>query len=163
MKKIIRSSIILSVCVAALLFCSCDTQKSPEKSILELADVIESHAPLDAGYYSASERYFDYYFKVDGESIKNDVTEWTVRCSNSPSSENEFGILKAAKGKAHTVERACNEYIESRKSAYLDAKAAYSSEEYEKYDSARVLVVGDTVIYIILSAKEGDAVAKALK
>ena len=124
-------SIILSICF--LFFNSCAKTKSINLNADELSSKIEECIKLDSGYYSVSEKYFDYYFKVGGQSIRDSVLEWTVRCANTQSSENEFGIIKATAKSVKEAELACQSYIEKRKAAYLDAKAAYSPEDYEKY------------------------------
>ena len=159
MKKL-KISLIIPICIA-LTFCSCsDTDISFSAS--EITDAFENAVKLDEGYHSASDKYFDYYFKLDGSSIRNDVSEFAIRCSNSQSSENEFGVIKALRGKVQNVESACKRYLEARKNAYLDAKAAYSPDEYEKYSNAKIIRNGDTVIYFILSLQDAEKAEKAL-
>ena len=158
-KKIFTVILILNL----LTFGACSARYNTDINVAEVADVIESRVPLESGYYSASDDYFDYYFKQNGESIKSICANWTVRCSNSQSSENEFGIIKAQAGKEKDVEAACKQYIESRRNAYLDAKAAYSPSEYEKYANAKVLLYEDIIVYFILSSADVKIAESAFK
>lgn len=159
MKKL-KFLVLFPVCFAITFF-SCKDQ-NVTASATDIADTVESVIFLEEGYHSVTDKYFDYYFKDNGNSVRGDVVEFIIRASNSQSSENEFGVIKAANGKAQNVENACRNYLESRKAAYLDAKAAYSPDEYEKYKDARIIRFGDTIVYFILSAKDAKKAESSL-
>ena len=147
-------SILSSVLLIFLIFPSC-AGKSLELSNEEIANEIKSAVPLDEGYYQASEKYFAYYFKDDkGNSLK--VSDWAIYRSNSQSSENEFGIITTRVNNVDSIKSACQNYIETRRKAYLEAKAAYSPEEYEKYRDAKVEVYGNTVVYFIMTKEDSE-------
>ena len=40
---------------------------------------------------------------------------------------------------------------------YLEAKAAYTPEEYEKYENAKIKVYGNTVIYFIMTKEDSSS------
>ena len=150
----------------SIVFCvSCSNgNEGISVSVTELSEAISSAAPLDEGYYSASDSYCKYYFKDEngGTLLGNIVgTEnWTVQKSKSQSSENEFGIFITDKKSVSTVKLVCEKYIETRRKAYMDAKAAYSPEEYEKFRDAEVFVTENYVIYLIMKKSDVNA-AKA--
>lgn len=145
---------ILTVLSILLIFPSC-SEKSLELSIDEIAKEIEAVIPLESGYYGASEQYFTYYFKDnDGNSLK--VHDWAVYRSSSQSSENEFGIITAENGEVSAVKSACEKYIETQRESYLESKAAYSPQEYEKYRDAKIQVYGNTVIYFIMTKEDSE-------
>ena len=159
MKRLIF--LVLFPTLLSIMLFSC-SEKEPSLSADDISKKIESAVELDEGYHSVNEKYFDYYFKYNGDSIRSDTNEFVIRVSNSQSSENEFGVIKATSGKAQSVENACREYLDERKNAYLDAKASYSPDEYEKYANAKVIRVGNTVIYFILSESDAKKAESAI-
>ena len=106
---------------------------------------------------TVSEAYFNYYFDAEG------VIDWSVVRSKSQSSENEIGILVSEPDKVGTVQKCCMEYIDEQRSSYLEAKAAYTPEEYEKYRDAEVLVYGNCVVYFILGSEDRAAAISAVE
>ena len=136
-------------------FVAC-TQESIDLSIDEIASEIESAVPLEDGYHKVSEQYFSYYFKDDNGNTLN-VSDWVIYKSSSQSSENEFGILSASSNNVSTVKSACENYIEKQRETYLEAKAAYTPEEYEKYANAKIKVYGNTVIYFIMTKEDSSS------
>ena len=145
---------ILSLLLFIFIFPSC-THQSLEISKEEIAEAVKSSVPLDDGYYQASEQYFKYYFKDDsGNALV--VSDWDIYRSNSQSSENEFGIIIAADGDVNKVKSACENYIKTQRESYLEAKAAYSPEEYEKYRDAKIEVYGNTVVYFIMTKEDSE-------
>ena len=159
MKRLIFLALFPAFFLLTLYSCSSQSQYS---SADDISSTIESVVALEEGYHSVSEKYFNYYFKDNGNSILNVTNEFVIRVSNSQSSENEFGVIVASKGKVKSIENACREYLELRKNAYLDAKASYSPDEYEKYAEAKIIRRGDTIIYFILSASDVKKAESAL-
>ena len=147
-------AVLILICLSAV---SCSTPKATDKSAAALMEATVGAVPLDAGYYAVSDAYFNYYFESDG------VLEWSVVRSKSQSSENEIGIVIAEPGRVGEVERSCREYLEEQRRAYLEAKAAYTPEEYEKYRDAEVLVYGNCVVYFILGTEERAAAISAVE
>ncbi len=135
-------------------------------SVSSVSTAISSAVPLEGGYYSASDSYCKYYFKDDDGSaiVGNTVNteNWTVQKSKSQSSENEFGIFITDKKSVGEVKSVCEKYIEIRKNAYMDAKAAYSPEEYEKFRDAEVFVSGSCVIYFIMKKSDINIAKKSV-
>lgn len=136
---------------------SCSNTQKTDKSADELMSAVLAAVPLEAGYYTVSEAYFDYYFDAEG------VLDWSVVRSKSQSSENEIGVLVAESGRLEEVRSRCSQYLEEQRIAYLEAKAAYTPEEYEKYRDAEVLVYGNCVVYFILGNKDRASAISAVE
>ena len=159
MKFFVRFISVFVSVIFVIFSLSCANNSEPVSvSISELSSAISSAVPLDEGYYSASDSYFKYYFKDDnGNTLLNSVVDtekWVVRKSKSQASENEFGIFITEKKNIGTVKSVCEKYIETRKNAYMEAKSAYSPEEYEKFRDAEVFVSKNCVIYFIMKKSD---------
>ena len=135
-------------------------------SVTEISMAISAAVPLDEGYYSASDSYCKYYFKDEnGGALLGNIVgaeNWTVQKSKSQSSENEFGIFITDKKSVSTVKSVCEKYIETRKNAYMDAKAAYSPDEYEKFRDAEVFVSENYVMYFIMTKSDVTIAKKSV-
>ena len=167
MKKLSRFvSVFISV-IISVFFASCADQsvKSPV-SVTELSLAISSAVPLDDGYYTASESYCKYYFRDEsGTSLLGGIVgpeNFTVQKSKSQSSENEFGIFITDFQKTKALKSICEKYIETRKKAYMEAKAAYSPEEFEKFRDAEVFVYDVYVIYFIMNRSDINIAKKSV-
>ena len=167
MKVLSRFFAVFVSAVFFVLFASCANEKANASvSVSELSVAISSAVPLDEGYYSASDSYCKYYFKDEngttlfGNSFAADT--WTVQKSKSQSSENEFGIFITDQKNIYTVKSACEKYIETRKNAYMESKAAYSPEEYEKFRDAEVLASKNCVIYFIMNKADVNIAKEAV-
>ena len=147
-------AVLVLICLSAV---SCSRMQVTEKSSAELMNAALEAVRLDGGYYTVSEAYFNYYFDAEG------VIDWNVVRSKSQSSENEIGILVSEPDKVGTVQKCCMEYIDEQRSSYLEAKAAYTPEEYEKYRDAEVLVYGNCVVYFILGSEDRAAAISAVE
>jgi hypothetical protein len=157
MKRYVCQALIFILIIS--FFVSCSSEASGTKATVdELATLISSSVSLDEGYYSASESYCKYYFKdKDGRSLLGEIIgeeNWTVQKSKSQSSENEFGIFIANDKNISDVKNACENYIETRKKSYLESKASYSPDEYEKFRDAEVFVSENYVIYLIMKKSD---------
>ena len=56
---------------------SCSNTQKTDKSADELMSAVLAAVPLEAGYYTVSEAYFDYYLDAEG------VLDWSVVRSKS--------------------------------------------------------------------------------
>ena len=152
--------ILLLIITPLVLMSSCG-EKELSMTATDIADIIEKSVPLEEGYYNPSEQYFAYYFKdMSGNALN--VSDFIICRSKSQSSENEFGIIVAESGNVNEVKKACERYIEIKREAYLEAKASYSPDEYDKYEDASVYVYGNTVIYLILTPNDAKSVLNAI-
>ena len=167
MKKLLRFvSIFIAVIFIALSVSCTNKNGNIAVSVSELSTAIASAVPLDEGYYSASDSYCKYYFKDEnGNALLGDLVSlknWTVQKSKSQSSENEFGVFITEQKNVETVKSACEKYIETRKNAYMESKAAYSPEEYEKFRDAEVFVYENCVIYFIMKNSDVNIAKKSV-
>lgn len=152
--------ILLLIIASLMLFSSCG-EKELSMTANEMAEIIEKSVPIKEGYYNPSEQYFSYYFKDTSGNALN-VSDFIICRSKSQSSENEFGIIVAKSGNVNEIKKSCERYLEIKREAYLEAKASYSPDEYEKYRDAGVYVYGNTVIYLILTKNDAELVLNLL-
>lgn len=144
----IKKSLLIILVLSLFCITSCVANvENSWISVEELATEIESSVPLPEGYYRVSKAYFDYYFPDVS------VNEWVICRSSSQSSENEFGIIFTSDN-ISKVQLSCEEYLKSQLNSYMASKASYSPSEYEKYRDSSVKVIGNYVIYAIMTVSD---------
>ncbi len=97
-------------------------------------------------------------FNLAGTEI---AAERIVRLSVSGTSLDEYGIFLAAEPEdTAALAEACTAYLKQRNDAWMHT---YMVEEYPKLRDAEVKVIGQYVVYLILSETEKETVTAAIE
>lgn len=155
---ILICTIALFVCVVA---CSSTTYRD------DVAAETLSHAALAAlgdvdAYMDGTADYFAFYF--EGNEGAELVTECKLMFHREETNVNELGVLRVASEQdAQDVAELASAYL-SDQTDYLRSFAAnYSPADMDKIDNADVMVLGNYVIYYILSPTDEQAVLDAVR
>ena len=145
-------SLLLAAVMLAGLLCACGGSEAKNVPVTELSSkVCEALGMTDMTDPGAN--YVKGYMKHDA----SELGEYLIQKNVMGTSIDEFGIFKA--GSLSTDE--LKEMIEGYLQLLLDSWMNYQPEEKPKLDGAEVKVVGDYVMYAILSDADRDAAFKA--
>ena len=151
MKKSIKVSaliLVLAMLLCALAGCGSETTKDiPAADITAaVADKIGKTEAMTA----AQDNWIKGYMKVDVASFG----DHSVMVNAIGANVDEFGVFKAGDMKVNEVESTVKAYLELRLQSWMDE---YMPEEKYKVEDAEYKVVGDYVMYCILSAEDAEA------
>lgn len=153
MKKITKiTALVLAVALMACTLCACGSSDSaknvPAADIT--AAVAEKIGKTDA-MSSPNENWIKGYMKVDVASFG----DYSVMVNSIGANVDEFGVFKAGENmSAKDIEATVKSYLDLRLQSWMDE---YMPEEKYKVEDAEYKVVGDYVMYCILSGEDAKA------
>lgn len=152
MKKTLRISAL--ILVAAMLLCALagcggktESKNVPAADIT--AAVADKIGKTDA-MTAAQDNWIKGYMKVDVASFG----DYSVMVNAVGANVDEFGVFKAGDMSVSEVEDTVEAYLALRLQSWMDE---YMPEEKYKVEDAEYKVVGDYVMYCILSAEDASA------
>lgn len=137
---------LLYVTITAYLLLGCLSVHAQEMSAKSLSAIIQAEVPVKFGYVDNTEYCIQYdlkgLFGVDDSHI--------VVCADA-TNFNEIGVFHV-EGAANTKRCAkqLSEYLKQRKTRFQNG-VVYDINEYPKFENAKVTVIGQYVIYTILT------------
>ena len=149
MKKVTKTvSVLLAALMLAALLCACGSS-AKDVPLADVMDAVCTAVGADDSLVDPGESYVKGYMKKSAEEIG----EYAIRKNVMGVNIDEFGVFKA--GKMTTAE--LKEMIEGYIQILNDSWMNYQPEEKPKLDGAEVKVVGDYVMYAILSDADRTA------
>lgn len=165
-KNLIRS--IVSTVMAVLLLCSalaftaCDSDNVKIKddvAISALVAAAKGQIPNDEGYVSVDSDYFEFNFEALPAFKEADV----FIASNSSANLNEVGIFHfSSADDAKNGEQSVKNYLAAKDESFRNS-INYTPNEYPKIENAKTKVIGNYVVYTILTAEDGAKVIDAIE
>ena len=153
MKKINRIfALLLAAALLSCALCACgssDTTKDvPAADITAaVADKLGKTEAMSA----ANDNWIKGYMKVDTASFG----DCSVMVNSIGANVDEFGVFKAGESmSAKDIEATVQAYLDLRLQSWMDE---YMPEEKYKVEDAEYKVIGDYVMYCILSAEDAEA------
>lgn len=165
-KNIIRSIIstvmaILLLC-SALIFTSCDGNKSEIKddiAVSSLVSTAKGQIPNDEGYVSVSSDFLKFNF----EALPTFKEAEVIIASNSSANLNEVGIFHFSSAEdAKNGEQAVKNYLTAKDESFRNS-INYTPDEYPKIENAKAKVIGNYVVYTILTTEDSAKVFSAIE
>lgn len=154
MRKVILSLTAAALFNAMLLTLAACGKNGQLRSDVTVADLSAAVEPLIVNASHLDTADVDYLrFNLDGTA---GAAERLVRLSISGTSLDEYGIFRAASPEdTGALADACKAYLQKRNDAWMHT---YMVEEYPKLRDAEVKVIGQYVVYLILTEAEKEAV-----
>ena len=150
---------LISVLLILSLFVGCGSKTAKVKNDVAVTDVSASVAAVlsDDALVSVDENYINGSMKMD----VSDFDSSDVKINSKGVNIDEFGIFKAKDAsQVATVSKAVKDYIQMRKDTWM---VEYMPEERPKLDSSEVMILGNYVMYAILSDEDKRAAFDAFE
>ena len=144
----VYAALVIAVLMLGIVFSACGSSAAKDVPIADVVDAV-SKAVGKTDLADPGESYVKGYMKKSAEEIG----EYAIRKNVMGVNIDEFGVFKA--GKMTTAE--LKEMIEGYIQVLNDSWMNYQPEEKPKLDGAEVKVVGDYVMYAILSDADRTA------
>ncbi len=165
-KNTVRSitSTILAVLMlcSALVLTSCGGDNANIKddvAISKLADAAKGQIPNDEGYVSVDSDYFEFNFEALPAFKEADI----FIASNSSANLNEVGIFHFSSAEdAKSGEQSIKNYLVSKDESFRNS-INYTPDEYPKIENAKTKVIGNYVVYTILTTEDSAKVIDAIE
>jgi len=160
MKKMTKVfSLCLALVMLACLLCACG-DKAPESKNVPAADiaaaVAEKLGKTDA-LTAVDANWIKGWMKTDAAQF----ADYTVYLNAIGANVDEFGIFKAGENMSVAdIEKTVQAYLDLKLASWMDE---YMPEEKYKVEDASYEVVGDYVMYCILSAEDSAAAFASFK
>ncbi len=152
----------ISILLILSLFTGCGAKTAKVKDDVAVADISSAVAAVlsDDALVSVPETYISGSMKMD----VSDYDSYDVKVNSKGVNIDEFGIFKAKdSSQVATVTQAVRDYIQMRKDTWMEE---YMPEERPKLDNSEIMILGNYVMYAILSDENKhaafDAFEKAL-
>ncbi len=160
MKKMKRSiSLILAVVMVACLFCACGDKAGEEKNVpaADIAAAVAEKIGKTDALTAVDANWIKGWMKTDAASFG----DYTVYLNAIGANVDEFGIFKAGENMSVAdVEKTVQAYLDLKLQSWMDE---YMPEEKYKVEDASYEVVGNYVMYCILSAEDAEAAFATFK
>ena len=148
MKKFTKAvSLLLALLMLSALLCACGSS-AKDVPIEDLIVAVDKAVGL-SDVVDPGESYVKGYMKKSADEIG----EYAIRKNVMGTSIDEFGIFKAGKMTAKDLQTMIEGYLKILNDSWMN----YQPEEKPKLDGAEVKVVGDYVMYAILSDADRTA------
>lgn len=151
MKKNIKTvSIILSSVMLVLLLAACGSSSNYRDDVLvsDIASSVDGVLADGADMKELSETYITGSMGMDVSTF----SEYSVKIASKGITIDEYGIFKGADASSSKkIEATVKEYLQMRVDTWMPE---YMPEEFPKLQNAEVKVIGNYVMYAILSDTE---------
>lgn len=151
MKKII--SLLLAVVMLACLLCACGDKGGQTKNVpaSEIAAAVAEKIGKTEALTAVDANWIKGWMKTDAAQFG----DYTVYLNAIGANVDEFGVFKAGENMSVSdVEKTVQAYLDLKLASWMDE---YMPEEKYKVEDASYEVVGDYVMYCILSAEDSEA------
>lgn len=155
MKKTI--SLILAALLCVLLLASCGETELKDVPAADLSKAVLEAIGMTDSMVDTTGVVVEGYMHLSTDQFGG----CSVYHNSYGTGVDEFGIFKAGTLKAAEVKSAVDEYIELLRETSM--APLYTPEEVPKLDGAEVRVIGDYVIYCVLSDADRDTAFKAFE
>ena len=157
MKKFTKAvSLLLVLLTLTALLCACGSS-AKDVPVADLAEAVagavsasDSQSMVDPG-----ESYVKGYMKKSA----SEIGEYAIRKNVMGTSIDEFGVFKAGTMTAKDLQTMIEDYLQILNDSWMN----YQPEEKPKLDGAEVKIVGDYVMYAILSEADRTAAFAAFE
>lgn len=153
MKKIIRiSAIILVIAMMACVFSACGG-KTEDKNVpaADIAAAVANKIGKTDAMSAVDANWVKGWMKVDA----SEFGDFAVYLNSYGANVDEFGIFKAGENmSAADIEKTVQSYLDLKLASWMDE---YMPEEKYKVEDASYEVVGNYVMYCILSGEDSEA------
>lgn len=150
---------LISILLIFSLFAGCGAKTAEVKNDVAVTDISASAASVlsDDALVSVDADYIKGSMKMD----VSDYDSYDVKINSKGVNIDEIGIFKAKDAaQVVAVTKAVNDYIQMRKDTWM---VEYMPEERPKLDSSEVMILGNYVMYAILSDDDKHAAFNAFK
>ncbi|MFB0920065.1 MAG: DUF4358 domain-containing protein [Oscillospiraceae bacterium] len=150
---------LISVLLILSLFVGCGAKSAEIKNDVAVTDISAKVTSVlsDDALVSVDADYIKGSMKMD----VSDYDSYDVKINSKGVNIDEIGIFKAKDAsQLVTVTKAVNDYIQMRKDTWM---VEYMPEERPKLDSSEVMILGNYVMYAILSDEDKHAAFKAFE
>ena len=154
--------------ITALLLClimslnACASYKN-DVAVNDLTTEVLGAVSTQGGYAAMDDLFLSLEF-ANPDLIKSDVSEWMICASNSQTTVDEFGIFHVKDGgDAEAVKAEVWDYVQATQvklEVFLDM---YEPAEKTKLENAQIEIVGNYVVYTILTDEDTAAAMDAIK
>ena len=151
-KKII--SLLLAAMALAALLAGCGGSKVKDVPVSELADKVAA-ALGKTDMEAIPDNYVKGYLRHDPEELG----DYAILKNVMGTSIDEFGVFKAGTMTADALKQMIEDYLKVLQDSWMN----YQPEEKPKLDGAEIKVVGDYVMYAILSDADRETAFKAFE
>ena len=151
MKKITKiSSLILVIALLLCLLSACGGETAKNVPASEISAAVAEKIGKTDAMTAAQANWIKGYMKVDVASFG----DYSVMVNAVGANVDEFGIFKAGDMSAAEIEDTVKGYLDLRLQSWMDE---YMPEEKYKVEDAEYKVIGDYVMYCILSGEDAEA------
>ncbi len=147
-------SLLLAIIALAALLAGCGGSKVKDVPVNELADKVAA-ALGKSDMADPGANYVKGYMKHSPEEIG----DYVILKNVMGTSIDEFGVFKAGTMDAAAIKEMIEGYLKILQDSWMN----YQPEEKPKLDGAEIRVVGDYVIYAILSEADREAAFAAFE
>ncbi len=153
-------SFLLAILLLTCSICSCSKAPLADNvPCAELMDSAEDQIPVNFGYETYGSEHLRYYF--EDTKLPDDVC---LRYSVLSEDINEFGIFHAPSAEARDeLKKLTETYLQSLRTDQRAFIESYAPEELPKLDRSEVKVMGNYVVYAILSDDERELVFETVE
>jgi len=151
MKKTLRISAL--ILVLAMLLCAlagCGSESTKNVPAADITAAVADKIGKTGAMTAAQDNWIKGYMKVDVASFG----DYSVMVNAIGANVDEFGVFKAGDMKVSEMESTVKAYLDLRLQSWMDE---YMPEEKYKVEDAEYKVVGDYVMYCILSGDDAKA------
>ena len=151
-KKII--SLLLVMAALCALLAGCGGSKVKDVPVSELADTV-AKALGKSDMETIPDNYVKGYFRHD----PSELGDYAILKNVMGTSIDEFGVFKAGAMTADELKTMVEDYLKVLQDSWMN----YQPEEKPKLDGAEIKIVGDYVMYAILSEADRATAFKAFE
>ena len=149
-------STIVCFCLLILLACSVSAQSNLSSAMI--SEEIQRAIPVPFGYIDNTQYGFQNYFSQF--SFLEDGC--IVVCADA-TNFNEFGVFYVKEhADVRKFEKILTSYLSGRKNEFCSG-VIYDIKQYPKFENARVISIGNFVLYMILNDSDGDLAVSAVR
>lgn len=147
-------SLVLCIVMLCGLISACGSGGADIRDDVPVADIstaVDAVAGGGDGMVAAPESHVTSFMKMSAE----DYSEYAVKLNSKGVNIDEYGIFKGKDSEqVKTIKAAVDTYLQLRKDTWI---VEYMPEEFPKLENAEVKVVGNYVMYAILSDEAKSA------
>ena len=154
---IIAVIILLLLTILAISFIVGTPSYSDTFSSMEIYEAVKNSFDTDGGSKILDDDVILEFTDKELDYLEN----YTVAKANNAKNINEVGIFKVQSGKTKEMEKIVSSYVDGMQQSYRAMD--YFPEEVEKIDCAKVVVMGNYVIYSFLNEKDTESFYSAIK
>ena len=160
MKKLIMIAALM-LC-PLLCLCACTSYRN-DVAVSDISSAVLNAVSTQGGYAAMESDYVSIEFSKP-DVIDSNVQEWMILASSSQSTVDEFGIFRVKEGGDTNAVKAEVEdyvqYMQVKLEVYLEM---YDPAEKTKLENAKVTVLGNYVVFTMLTEADTDACMDAIK